>query len=255
MKKYALFTLLAGSLLAACGDQSSDEATIVAPVTATESAAKTNINQQLSQPLPDDAPEIGTDIAELVKSKPEQEAKTETAAESATTEQSTATTTNSTSDVNKIMWEDLIPEDFQPESIMAKYQEQIDNTPEGAPEERALFDKIMAEFNNAPANEALNGKQVRIPGFVAPLDENEGMVTEFLLVPYFGSCIHSPPPPVNQTILVKPQPGKSITLEQIYEPVWVTGQMKVEFSNTDLAQAGYLIETAELEIYEGEEAN
>lgn len=254
MKQHVFFALLlAGGLLAACGDNSSDEAAVVAPVTVTESAAKTNINQQLNQPLPADAPELGTDIATLVK--PEAEPATEKA--SAAPEQAADTKSSVSGDgsFTKIMWEDLIPEDFQPEAIMAKYQEQIDNTPEGAPEEQALFDKIMAEFNNAPSNETLSGKQVKIPGFVAPLDENEGMVTEFLLVPYFGSCIHSPPPPVNQTILVKPQNGKSITLEQIYEPVWVTGDMKVEMSNTDLAQAGYLIKNAVLEIYQEEDTN
>ncbi|MEZ5449085.1 MAG: DUF3299 domain-containing protein [Thiolinea sp.] len=96
--------------------------------------------------------------------------------------------------------------------------------------------------------------KVRIPGFASPLDENDGQVGEFLLVPHFGSCIHSPPPPVNQTVPVKPQTGKSIGMEQIYEPVWVTGDMKVTLSNTDLAQAGYLIENAALEIYTEENA-
>ncbi|MEZ5535290.1 MAG: DUF3299 domain-containing protein [Thiolinea sp.] len=243
MKKHSFFTLLLVCSLAACGDKGNDDAAVVISADTAESAAKANINQQLSQPLPDNAPEIGTDIATLVK--PGAEAKTDT--ESAATASGGAD-----GDVTKIMWEDLIPEDFQPEVIMAKYQQEIDNTPEGAPEEKALFDKIMAEFNNAPPNETLSGKQVKIPGFVTPLDEHEGMVSEFLLVPYFGSCIHSPPPPVNQTILVRPQQGKSIKVEQIYEPVWVTGQMKVEFSNTTLAQAGYLIESAELEIYQEE---
>lgn len=239
--------LLCGLSLSACTDKSSDEVAVEAPATATESAAKSNINQQLSQPLPDNAPEIGTDIAELVKS--------ETDAEPGAAKNTADTKDSDDGGFTKIMWEDLIPEDFQPGVIMQKYQAEIDKTPEGAPEEKALFEKIMAEFNNAPANDALAGKQVKIPGFVSPLDENEGTVTEFLLVPYFGSCIHSPPPPVNQTVLVKPQQGKSISIEQIYEPVWVTGRMKVELSNTELAQAGYLIEDAQLEIYEVEENN
>lgn len=233
--------------LAACADQdtaNTDENIIEKePI----SAAKANINQQLSQPpalpeLPEDAPEIGTAVTAMIKAKPASDAsKPEETADSG--------------DIAQIMWEDLIPADFQPDSIMAKYQAQIDSIPEGSTEEKILFDKIMGEFNNAPPNDTLNGKQVRIPGFVTPLDEHKGMVKEFLLVPYFGSCIHSPPPPVNQTVLVKPLEGKSISLEEIYEPVWVTGLMKVEFSNTDLAQAGYLIESAQLEIYQEEEAD
>lgn len=234
--------------LAACTDQdtaNTDENVIEKePI----SAAKANINQQLSQPptlpeLPEDAPEIGTAVTAMINViKPASDA-------------SKAEETADSGDVAQIMWEDLIPKDFQPDSIMAKYQAQIDNIPEGSAEEKILFDKIMSEFNDAPPNDTLNGKQVRIPGFVTPLDEHKGMVKEFLLVPYFGSCIHSPPPPVNQTILVKPLEGKSISLEEIYEPVWVTGLMKVEFSNTDLAQAGYLIESAQLEIYQEEEAD
>ena len=54
----------------------------------------------------------------------------------------------------------------------------------------------------------LNDKDVRIPGFIVPLEYKESeIVTRFLLVPYFGACIHEPPPPPNQTIYV------------VYEPV------------------------------------
>lgn len=86
-------------------------------------------------------------------------------------------------------------------------------------------------------------------GFLSPLDNNNGMVGDFLLVPYFGSCIHSPPPPVNQTVLVVPQEGKSIAMSKIRRPVWVIGEMKVERSTTDLAEAAYRIENARLEEY------
>ena len=147
------------------------------------------------------------------------------------------------------MWEDLVPEDYKPEAIMAKYVDQIETLEEGSPEELKLFAKLQAEFNNAPSNEALAGKTVKIPGFVSPLDENNGMVGEFLLVPYFGSCIHSPPPPINQTVLVKPQEGKSIAMKDIYNPVWVIGEITVESVTTDLAQAGYQIHNARLEAY------
>lgn len=247
MKNVYLLTALLLCTLSACADKSTNTAEDNTIEQEPVSAAKAHITKQLSQPptlpaLPEDAPEIGTSVAAIIKEEP--------VADSSGAEQET-----DSGDVTKIMWEDLIPEDFQPDRIMAKYQAQIDKIPEGSPEERVLFDKIMAEFNDAPPNDTLNGKQVRIPGFVTPLDEHEGMVTEFLLVPYFGSCIHSPPPPVNQTILVNPVAGKSISLEEIYEPVWVTGLMKVAFNNTDLAQAGYLIEGAQLEVYQEEDTN
>ena len=152
-------------------------------------------------------------------------------------------------DMMTLKWDDLVPPDFQPEKIMAKYQAQIQAAGEGSKEEVALFKKVMDEFNNAGPNTALNGKKVRIPGFVAPLDSDGETVVEFLLVPYFGSCIHSPPPPANQTVMVSPEVGKSVTLNQIYKPVWVIGELQAEEVNTDLAKAGYQIKNARVEGY------
>ena len=48
---------------------------------------------------------------------------------------------------------------------------------------------------SAAVNPILDGRMVRIPGFIVPLDEDsEGRVTDFFLVPYVGACIHVPPP-------------------------------------------------------------
>jgi len=179
-----------------------------------------------------ESPEIGADIKNVVKTPSNKQA---------------------TGGVRKIMWDDLIPADFQPDVIVKKYKKQVDSISEGENENnaktQALMDKIMAEFNNAPANKELDGVKVKIPGFVALLDEKDGMVSEFLLVPYFGSCVHSPPPPVNQTVLVITKEGKSIRVENTNKPVWVTGTIKVEKKETELAKAGYVIQDAELEIY------
>lgn len=235
MKKNITLSLVTLLMVAACDSQ--DQAEPESPKQVTENTAvRTTIQPtgSTAPDLPDNAPAVGTAIKDVVKPVDADIGDT---------------------DVSKIMWEDLIPQGYEPSVIMKKYQKTIDDTPEGSPEEKVLFDKIMSEFNNAPANDTLAGKKVKIPGFVSPLDENNGMVGDFLLVPYFGSCIHSPPPPVNQTVLVQPKAGKSIPMERIYEPVWVTGHMKVELQNTDLAQAGYLIEEAQLEMYKPEEEN
>ena len=153
------------------------------------------------------------------------------------------------SNVLSVEWEDLVPADFKPEAIMAKYKAEIDATAEGSDAERVLYDKVMAEFNSAGPNTSLDGKTVRIPGFVAPLDTDGETVVDFLLVPYYGSCIHSPPPPANQTVMVSPVKGKSITLDQTYRPVWVVGELQAKGVTTDLAQAGYQIANARVEPY------
>ena len=107
----------------------------------------------------------------------------------------------------------------------------------------------MGELNSAGPNLSLKGKKVRIPGFVSPLDTNGEFVGDFLLVPYYRSCIHSPPPPINQTVMVSPGEGKSISLSKISKPVWVVGEIQVDQITTDLATAGYQIRNAQIEAY------
>jgi hypothetical protein len=71
-------------------------------------------------------------------------------------------------------------------------------------------------------------------------------------VPYYGACIHLPPPPLSQTIFVRAQEGKGIGLERIAEPVWVYGTLSAETTKTDLANAGYQIKQAYVELYQGQ---
>ena len=157
----------------------------------------------------------------------------------------------------EIAWEDLELPGQGLKEIMQKYQPQIDAIPEGGKGESEVMEKMQAEMNNAPINPALNGKKVKIPGFITVLDagDEKGMITEFLLVPFFGACIHVPPPPVNQTILVKPLPGKSIGMERVFEPVWVSGTLSTSKAIVDVPQgseqvhAGYQILDGQLEIY------
>lgn len=155
-----------------------------------------------------------------------------------------------------LAWEDLELPGQGMADILKKYQSQIEAIPENDPREDALLEQMQAEMNAAPTNPALDGKLVKIPGFVSPLevDDSKGTVKEFLLVPYFGACIHVPPPPLNQTLLVKPQPDKSIGMEQIYSPVWVYGTLQAQQVKTDLAEAGYQIVGARVEMYRVEDA-
>lgn len=82
----------------------------------------------------------------------------------------------------------------------------------------------------------LDGTRVRIPGYVLPLAFEGTEVTEFLLVPYVGACIHTPPPPPNQIVHVKPEQG--FETKGLYEPVWVTGEM----SAVPTQQSLYLVD-------------
>ncbi len=99
--------------------------------------------------------------------------------------------------------------------------------------------KVTASSAPAPVVAELNGKRVRIGGYVVPLDFDATKVTEFLLVPFVGACIHVPPPPANQIIYVKSAAG--VTLKGEFDPVYVTGTLTTEGQFTGLAETGYSI--------------
>ncbi|PKF49021.1 DUF3299 domain-containing protein [Enterovibrio nigricans] len=94
----------------------------------------------------------------------------------------------------------------------------------------------------------LNNSEVRIPGFVIPLEGDANTVTEFLLVPFFGACIHVPPPPPNQIVYVKFEKGAPV--QALWDVVYVVGTLKTQTMSHDLAQAGYLLEGVEIEPYD-----
>lgn len=107
----------------------------------------------------------------------------------------------------------------------------------------------MKQFGSFATNAELDGKRVRVPGFVVPLDmSRDERVTEFFLVPYFGACIHIPPPPPNQIIHGTVQPG--FKLDSIYDPQWLIGTLKVQTKETDIASAAYTLVVESIEPYE-----
>lgn len=94
----------------------------------------------------------------------------------------------------------------------------------------------------------LNEEDVRIPGFIVPLEYKEQeIVTRFLLVPYFGACYHEPPPPPNQTIYAVFEPGYE--LEEIWQPVWIEGTISASRVEEDLATASYSVSATAIEPY------
>lgn len=84
-----------------------------------------------------------------------------------------------------------------------------------------------------------NGQTVRLSGFLIPLDYDGTGVTTFILAPYVGACIHVPPPPANQLVLVtRARPYES---DGLFEPVTVTGMFGTASTSTQLAEIGYAL--------------
>ncbi len=137
-----------------------------------------------------------------------------------------------------IGWEDLIPPGVP-------YAEII-----GEGEMDVLQDTWLPEFdeNATKLNKKLNGAYIKMPGYVLPIDMSTAGVTSFIMVPYVGACIHTPPPPANQLVFVdskKPWPSG-----MLWDPVWVTGRMRHELQSTSLADIGYAMDAELIEVYE-----
>ena len=146
----------------------------------------------------------------------------------------------------ELTWSEMIPPDAAPEvPDMAPMHDlsQLGNLdPEAAP-------AAKQDLPNAPVVPALNGQHVRLPGYIVPLEVNEdGRTTDFLLVPYFGACIHVPPPPSNQIVHVTSKVG--VKLEELYQPYWIEGAMQVKPSTSELADAGYQMDAQKIYVYE-----
>jgi hypothetical protein len=102
---------------------------------------------------------------------------------------------------------------------------------------------------DAPVVKSLDGQQIKLPGYIVPLEvSEEGRTTEFLLVPYYGACIHVPPPPSNQIVHIFSEMG--VRVEDLYQPYWIEGKMQVSASSSELADAGYQMEAEKIYAYE-----
>ncbi|MDD2057138.1 DUF3299 domain-containing protein [Pseudomonas sp. GD03860] len=102
---------------------------------------------------------------------------------------------------------------------------------------------------NAPVVKALDGQHVKLPGYIVPLEvSEEGRTTEFLLVPYYGACIHVPPPPSNQIVHIVSEMG--VRVEDLYQPYWIEGQLQVKNTSSELADAGYQMDAEKIYAYE-----
>lgn len=137
-----------------------------------------------------------------------------------------------------IHWDDLIPPGVAYSEIIGEGEmDPVNDTW-----------KPVYDANATRLNPALDGALVKLPGYIVPLEAGLKGVTMFLLVPYVGACIHVPPPPPNQLVVVEtPTPWPSTDL---WDAVFVSGTMRWETRVTDIADAGYSMTADLIEPYE-----
>ena len=145
----------------------------------------------------------------------------------------------------ELKWEELVPKDWDPMKDLKDLQ--IGGLSDADPRANQMLKKMREVWDNAPSNPALDGQSVRIPGYVAPLEETKDGLKEFLLVPYFGACIHSPPPPSNQIVHVLPQSvAKGV---RSMDAVWISGVMRQTRTDSYMGASSYRIEAKLVEPY------
>ena len=138
----------------------------------------------------------------------------------------------------EITWDDLIPNGVPYSEIIGEGQRDTQQ------------DTWLPEFdqNGSKLNHDLNGAYIKIPGYIIPIDQTTRGVTSFVLVPYVGACIHTPPPPPNQLIFA--QSAVPWNQDNLWNAVWVTGNLSHEIQTTDVAETGYALSAEKIEIYE-----
>jgi uncharacterized protein len=144
-----------------------------------------------------------------------------------------------------ISWDALAPANWDP---MKDFRgADFSGMSDGDPRTTELMAQMRKSWDNAPVNTALVGQAVRIPGFVVPLEDGKDGLKEFLLVPYFGACIHSPPPPSNQVIHVLPKsPAKGY---RSMDTVWISGTLTSVQTDSFMGAASWRMEAITVTPY------
>lgn len=174
--------------------------------------------------------------------------------------ESTITTPLPKPDFVETDWVELIPiEDLKalmtPPASLSLIQD-------GSEEDQlsAEFPDISAPPSDDPYQQALvstrikpelDGKLIRLPGFIVPLEFDDNLViTQFFLVPFFGACLHVPPPPPNQIIAASYPKG--MTQETLDEAFWVYGVLNTTLTQNDIATSAYSMTVHHIEPYSEE---
>lgn len=156
-----------------------------------------------------------------------------------------------------IEWIDLMPQDDL--DALMNPPEYLDAIEDGSDDDQlrtqlmlattqAGDDRYMQALTSTRVMPEFDNRNIRLPGFIVPLEFDAQLkISRFFLVPFFGACIHVPPPPPNQIVYAIFDQG--FKLDALYEPVWVSGTLKTALTENDIAIAAYALEVTNVEKY------
>jgi hypothetical protein len=142
-----------------------------------------------------------------------------------------------------IRWTKMMPD------VWLKHFRELDygQMRDGDPRVTNLLHEVETTWDTAPTVASLDGLDVKLPGYIVPLEEKQGELTEFLLVPYLGACIHTPPPPANQIVHVRSQtPLKGLHSMDI---VSISGTLRVTTQTSSMGVSGYSMDAVRVEPF------
>ena len=145
-------------------------------------------------------------------------------------------------------WKDLVPPGYDPDQLLRQYTRDVAKLKDNDPRAEKLAEALRKAWESAPVVASLNNKTVRLSGFLVALEGDGKAVSEFLLVPFFGACIHVPPPPSNQIVLVRTG-AKPFKAKEMFQTVMVTGRLRTEATRNDMASASYVIDASKVEAH------
>ncbi len=156
-----------------------------------------------------------------------------------------------------IEWIDLMPQDdldalMNPPDYLYEIEDGSDddllNNQLMLAKDQASDDPYMQALHSTRVMQEFDNLNIRLPGFIVPLEFDAQLnVTQFFLVPFFGACIHVPPPPPNQIVYGIFEQG--LKLEALHEPVWLTGRLSTTLTENDVATSAYAMEVTSVAKY------
>lgn len=143
-----------------------------------------------------------------------------------------------------LQWSELQPGDWNPLRNVGPLP--LSGWSDADPRAQAALAKLKSSWDQAPVVATLDGTRARLSGFVVTLQrDSRDRLTEFLLVPSFGACIHAPPPPPNQTILV--DASAFPTAFRSMDAVTIRGALHVHGTETEMGRSGYTLTAVDVE--------
>lgn len=147
----------------------------------------------------------------------------------------------------EVEWDELMPEGWRKKVILELTRmRRYGSLTDGDPRADEVYARLKKTWDAAPPTKTYIGKPIRIAGYVVPLDAERMQSSDFLLVPYFGACVHSPPPPANQIILIKPPKGSRF---RTMDAIWVEGILTEGKTSSEVGTSTYVLTADKITPY------